>query len=522
MYLAVITCKEKKISKFIITMKSALQNVILYAGLTIVLTGSESCAGHRSIDQDEAEALRIASLEKLRHGQTFVRDGDFDAAISISEEKGDTNSVLELSQLAAIRMRWLDKRDSAAVYLTNGLKYATETTSPNVSDLNMDLSALYSHPLFPKDYRKAIHYAERAIETDVNGENRARALHDIGLCYEWLGEHDKAVEFVDSAISLTPVDDGSYATFALNYSGLKNADFDKALKYLDGIGGEHLGKVITLGFLYLNRGERERAKEYLRDAERIYAEAPGYYSINTFNNLRILRECVGAVTEGRVNPAEGTERNDSVSMRMWLNHQLETERTTHSNNLRINLIESEKKRLLVWFTSIVVVLIVVLISILTIRRSQQRFIKVRRELDAMRQKQIIDEATADDENREWVYDIIRKRAEMCVDRFRSSGLAEVVLLGESEYDKSGSYLPKGKRNELQHKLVECFSDFIIDLKMDAGKLSMDDIITSVLSLTRMSNAAIAACLGTTDGAVRTRKTRLRGKLSAEMSRLILD
>ena len=223
-----------------------------------------------------------------------------------------------------------------------------------------------------------------------------------------------------------------------------------------------------------------------------------------------------------MNPAEGTERNDSVSMRMWLNHQLETERTTHSNNLRINLIESEKKRLLVWFTSIVVVLIVVLISILTIRRSQQRFIKVRRELDAMRQKQIIDEATADDENREWVYDIIRKRAEMCVDRFRSSGLAEVVLLGESEYDKSGSYLPKGKRNELQHKLVECFSDFIIDLKMDAGKLSMDDIITSVLSLTRMSNAAIAACLGTTDGAVRTRKTRLRGKLSAEMSRLILD
>lgn len=499
---------------------AVMRNMMLLTGQLIVLIAVAGCAQFGHENREEAEALRVSSMEKLRLGQTFVLDGDFDAAIRISEESGDTNSVLELSQLAAIKMRWMDKRDSAAVYLNNALKYATDMTSPNVSDLNMDLSALYSHPLFPKDYNKAIHYAEKAIEGDVNGENRERALHDIGLCYEWLGEYDKAVTYVDSAITLTSPDKENYASYVLNYSGLKNAEFEKAIKYLDGIEGEHLGKVITLGFLYLNCGERERSQEYLREAERIYGDGPGYYSINTFNSLRMLKECVGTLTEGRANWAEGTERNDSVSMRMWLNHRLETERTAHNTQLQIDLLKSEKRRLLVGLVSVATVLLVVVISALVIRRSQQRFIRLSKEMDAMRQAQIIDEATAEDENRDRVYDIIRKRAEICVERFRRSGLAEVLLRGESCYNANGGYLPLADRKELQHKLVECFSDFIIDLKMDAGKLSMDDIITSLLSLTHMSNAATAACLGTTDGAVRTRKTRLKGKLSAEMSGLV--
>ena len=58
------------------------------------------------------------------------------------------------------------------------------------------------------------------------------------------------------------------------------------------------------------------------------------------------------------------------------------------------------------------------------------------------------------------------------------------------------------------------------VKMDAGKLSMDDILTSLLSVMHASNAAIAACLGVSAGAVRSRKTRLKGKLSDEMYKFV--
>ena len=66
----------------------------------------------------------------------------------------------------------------------------------------------------------------------------------------------------------------------------------------------------------------------------------------------------------------------------------------------------------------------------------------------------------------------------------------------------------------------CFGDFIVDLKMTGVKLNMEDIVTCLMSCLRESNATVAACLGATETAVRTRKSRLRAKLPTEILDLL--
>ncbi|MDE7475440.1 MAG: hypothetical protein K2M71_07410, partial [Duncaniella sp.] len=62
----------------------------------------------------------------------------------------------------------------------------------------------YSNPLAPKDYRKAIFYAQKADSADLTGSNRARTLHDIGIFYAFLNENDSARFYIEKAIELTP------------------------------------------------------------------------------------------------------------------------------------------------------------------------------------------------------------------------------------------------------------------------------------------------------------------------------
>ena len=200
--------------------------------------------------------------------------------------------------------------------------------------------------------------------------------------------------------------------------------------------------------------------------------------------------------------------------------RLEAEKTEYNATLRIELLESQSTRQKILISGLVVLIIASIAFGMIFWANKRRHIKLQEELDSMRVKQILAESA--EIAQQDPFDFIRQRANLCIDRFRKTGLSNMIQKGEIAYANDNSFLPLKERNALQQTLLECFSDFIIDLKIDAGKLSLDDIITCVLSLLHMPNSAIAACTGTSDGAIRTRKTRLKSKLSPEMSSLLFN
>ena len=443
-----------------------------------------------------------------------------DDAIAHYSQAGDTIQLLEMYQLASIKMRWKGLQDSAAVYLHKASDLTTSQTTPSTCDIYLDLAELYSHPLYKKDYKKAIEYGHRAYEADLSGEKRSLILHDIGICYAFMNVNDSAIAYIDRAINITPANSPYYATFALNYSSLTNADFHKSIDCLDRIEEIHLGKLITKGYLYLNHGQTDSAYTYLERSKELYDSAPEKYSINTYNSLRMLSNCVSYAITGKVYPGEGTEINDSINARIALDHKIKTEIAENNASLEIELLASETRVQRAWIIVLVVILAGAVVSGLIFWRSKSKYIRLHKEFDLLRQKQILIEADDIASGNSGSFEIIVKRAEISVNRFRETGIFDLIQRGEIAYNDDETYLSIKDRATVRQALLDCFADFIIDIKMDAGKLSMDDILTSLLSVMHASNAAIAACLGVSAGAVRSRKTRLKGKLSDEMYKFV--
>lgn len=470
----------------------------------------------------KAEDVRTTALNSLDQGKTYLLLRGIDDAAAHYSQEGDTIHLLEMYQLASIKMLWKGQQDSAAVYLHKAADLSTSRTSPSTCDVYFDLAELYSHPLLKKDYKKAIEYSHRAYRADSLGENRSRLLHDIGIYYAFMNENDSALAYIDKAIEYTPANSPYYPTFALNYSNLSTADFHKSIKYLDRIEGAHLGKLITKGFLYLNHGQTDSANTYLERAKERYDSAPENYSINTYNSLRMLSNCVSYALTGKVYPGDGTEINDSISARIALDRKIETEIAENNASLEIELLASETRAQRAWIIVLVVILVAAVVSGLIFWRSKSKYIRLHKEFDLLRQKQILIEADENAYENSSSFEIIVKRAEISVSRFRETGIFDLIQRGEIAYNDSETYLSVKDRAKVRQTLLDCFADFIVDIKMDAGKLSIDDILTSLLSVMHVSNTAIAACLGVSVGAVRSRKTRLKGKLSDEMAKFIFS
>lgn len=101
--------------------------------------------------------------------------------------------------------------------------------------------------------------------------------------------------------------------------------------------------------------------------------------------------------------------------------------------------------------------------------------------DLLRQKQILIEADENAYENSGSFEIIVKRAEISVSRFRETGIFDLIQRGEIAYNDSETYLSVKDRAKVRQTLLDCFADFIVDIKMDAGKLSMDVSHSSAIS-----------------------------------------
>lgn len=466
-------------------------------------------------ESQKADVTRYMSIAKLRQGKTYVMEPGLEQAIAYYKCQADTTALLTALQLAFVRERWLGEQDSAAMYLQEALGYATDSSVPDKGTLYIELSNLYAQPLLRKDYMKGLGYVKEAMVYD---HYKGRALHDSGLFYDFMGETDSAKYYMEKALEITSPENPDYETFALNYAANKSAGYDKINEYLGKIEGKHLGKIITLGFVSLNHNKITDAAGYFDEAWKVYNSCPEKYSVNTYNNLRLLKGCIDYARHGEVNSGDGTLTNDSIGERLSLDRKIKAERAEYNDRLRIKLLESESKRQKVWIVCLSVLMVIVMVAGCMFWRNRQSYIKMRKELEEMRLKQIVCESDAPESSSSFLY--ISERARICTDRFRKTGGMDIIQRGETLYEDRKSFLPLKERTDVKNLLLECFADFIVDLRIDAGKMTMEDIVTCLLSLMRMNNAAIASCIGCSDGAVRTRKTRLKSRISDEMAGLI--
>lgn len=466
----------------------------------------------------KASATMLTAKAKLRKGESFLMVEGFDDALDHYETSMDTTALLDMYQLAAIKMRWLGDQDSASMFLNKAVDIASETTSPSKSELFIELSNLYAMPSLNKDYAKALTYVMDAVKVARTKEERARAMHDIGLFYSFIGHNDSTAIFMERALAETDAADPLFATYALNCAGNPASDFKRSVCYLNRIKKQSLGKLITLGFIYLNNSQLDSASYYLEASKSMYNENPARYSINTYNSLRLLNQCIVLLDKGIVDPSEGTVTNDSISEITAIQRKISEERRDYNNQLQIQLLHSKSHRQQLINIGLGIFLIITILFVIYVWQSKRKFLKLKQRLDSVKVEQIV--AEANDEETEKSLDLVHRRMEICIEQFRESKLQADFDKMTMLYRNTGNYPSVKERETMQKTLIGCFADFIVDLKMTGVKLNMEDIITCIMSCLRESNSTIAACLGATETAIRTRKSRLRAKLPTEILDLL--
>lgn len=462
---------------------------------------------------------RLLARARLMCGKTIANDKYLDRGIRYYISNNDSLALSESYRLASIRSHHRLNQDSAIYYLQQAIAVTPGNSGTTVVKLMIALSSQLSMASVNKNYRKALSVSRQAYEYASAPDDKARALHDIGVLYSFIGKNDSCLSYIERAVKLIDPDNPAYPGYVLNFAATPGNDPIKSKQFLSAIKHESLGKHITLGFLYLNNGQIDSAFIALQRADSLYNSHPNKYSINTFNSLRLLNGCLNFSKNKSIDPSYGVTTNDSISEIMNLEQRLSSERLETNTKLETDLLEQkiERQRTLMWLMALTLLSALIIFSLYY--RWHQRYKRLQQEIDRERISQIVLESSDSPVDADVLNEIISKRLQLCVTRFRNTGYYARLQKVETEKD-SGTFLPLKTRDDIQERLLESFSDFIIDLKNDGGKLSLEDIILSLLSLLNFNAKTISRCMDATEGALRTRKSRLKGKLSAAMFRRV--
>lgn len=475
-------------------------------------------------DEDRARCGVLLATARLRQNESVASDELLDESIKFYKHTKDSVELFKTYQLKSYQTSWRSQQDSAAYYLNKALALAliASDNAELLYSMNMKLSDLYSAPASVKDYAKAIAYAQKSLDYAIRDEQRAYACNQIGACYGFMNENDSASKYLERAVVLTPKDQPSYITYVLNYTNTPDVDFPKAERLLRSISSNSLGAVITLGYLNLNNRNIDGAKLYAWQADSIYLSNPERYSINTYNSLRALKSCVAFGAGKPISVTEGVSRNDSISMAGLMNEARRQEITNNNLLLQNYSQRQQLKSQRIIGAIIAAGLFAVIVFFLYDRRNKKRYIELRKELDRSRIEQIdlqsSDAGPAEDE----LIRLWRKRADLCRDNFASTGWLKKIQALESAQTAQPEYLPQTDRTKLRRALFEEYTDVIVDIKASGDGINLDDISLCLLSLLKLGNRTISQCMGVSENAIRTRKSRLKDKLSQEMYMFVFD
>lgn len=480
-------------------------------------------------ESQKARCGVLLAMAKLYQNKSFASDSLLDNSLAYYQQVNDSAALAEAYQLKAYQARWRGQQDSLSFYIQQAVRIVEGRQKELLYPLYIKLANVYSEPSADKDYNKAIRYTRQALTYATTEREKAFALHNLGACYGFMGENDSALFYISRAIDSMP-DKGhpDYTTYVLNYVNTQNADFKKAEKYLMELPDTNsLGRLITLGYLYLNHNRIEQAGYYCDKANERYNHDSQRYSINTFNSLRILNACINHSLQKEVLASEGVVKNDSISQTVARNDARNREANENNELLQQHILRLKLKNQRIMTFLLLGIFIVAASFFWYDRHHKVRYIRLRKELDKSRIEQLRKETeiSEGEENAPSIdmKNIWKERAEICKVNFIRTGWMESLQLLEGKARSSSlSYLPVAERTKLRNALLEEFTDFIIDLKAAGRGINLDDIILCLLCFLRVNAPVISACMAVSDSAIRTRKSRLKNKLDSEMYQLIFS
>ena len=308
-------------------------------------------------------------------------------------------------------------------------------------------------------------------------------------------------------------------------------DYAEAMTYIDRhiasvsdprrLGPDHSVK----GDIYLALGHTDSARHYytlsLQPGRDVYADCNTYYKLISLSLSEGQTDSVASYV------AHHTLLLDSIAHmqsraeieRVHADHQLQL----HDRALRLRHV----RFVLIATTGIVILALVLLVTFVAIdNRRKARYIHLQQQLAQNRVEMLALTSMPDDADvppvapdHERLLALRRQRIDYCIEVFAHTPWQSRI--SHIEHNATDE-LTLPDRMALHQALTDSFADVLIDLKSVCPALTATDLQLITLTLLGCSIRTAAICTALSENALRTRKTRLKGKMSEELYKMVFE
>jgi tetratricopeptide (TPR) repeat protein len=215
-----------------------------------------------------AQDMNPEAGKLFNEGNALLKAGNYNGAIQKYDEALSISRDYRILYQKGLALRKADKLNDAKNVLEESLQL-----SPNNEAA---LNALGGVFFAMKDYQKSIETFEKVLNVSKNNSFKEKVRKNMALAYTQLGNEamksgnaNKAIEFLNKAVELDKYDSAFLLLAQLNveignYDAAIKAAED-ALKYRNKISKG--GPNYYMGLAYKNKGDMNKAKEYLNIAK---------------------------------------------------------------------------------------------------------------------------------------------------------------------------------------------------------------------------------------------------------------
>lgn len=173
--------------------------------------------------------------------------------------------------------------------------------------------------------------------------------------------------------------------------------------------------------------------------------------------------------------------------------------------------------------------LVILVALLKDRLNKNKIIKLQKQLDVLRAG-ILQNTSLDEDvsialepinsEKEDFEACFKMKMNLCLKLYRKSDAYRKIHMIENEGLRHKFHLNAAERQNICETLYENFSDLMTDLKLQCPSLTKQDLLHCMFLMMNCPKYVILLCTGISEGAFKTRKSRIKEKLGDRLFKLL--
>ena len=304
--------------------------------------------------------------------------------------------------------------------------------------------------------------------------------------------------------------------------------YDEAMEYVDrhiaSEPDEHrLGPDYSVkGDIFLALGQTDSARHYflrsLIPSRDVYADCNTYYKLIEIDLAAGITDSISSYV------AHHTLLLDSIA-RMQSRAEVERVRGEHQIAMHDRAMRHRHARFVLIGTIVVVTIALLLVALFAAIDSRRKasYIRLQKQLAQNRAEMLAltsmsDDADSDssEPNPERLMALRRQRIDYCREVFAHTPWRTRI----SRLEHSSDTLTLKERTELQQVLIDSFADVMIDFRTQCPALTTSDLHLVILTLLGCSIRTASLCTAISENALRSRKTRMKAKMTEEIYQFV--